>query len=97
MVHIKGLIELLLDLFFSALSSFDVWMVASLEIFLDVIDLELSLAWEVNSFVGFEYYLGSVLAQLTFDRVDELVISDHTVFVGIEGVENTLDVFRVNF
>ena len=97
MVHIEGLIVLLLDLFFSALSSFDIWMVAGLEIFLDVIDWELSLALEVNSFVGFEYYLSSILAQLTFDRVDELVISDDTVFVGIEGFKNTLDVFRVNF
>jgi hypothetical protein len=38
MMHIEGLIELLLDLFFSALSSFDIWMVAGLEIFLDFID-----------------------------------------------------------
>jgi hypothetical protein len=30
--------DLILDLFFSALSSFDIWMVAGLEIFLDVID-----------------------------------------------------------
>lgn len=97
MVHIEGLVKLLLHFILSAFSSFDVWVVARLEIFLDVIYLELSLSLKVDVFVGFNYYLGSVLAQLAPYRVDELFIVNHAIFIDVKRIKNTFDILGVYF
>jgi len=97
MVHIEGLVKLLLHFILSAFPSFDVWVIARWEIFLDVIYLELSLSLKVDVFVGFNNYLGSVLAQLAFYHVDELFIVNHTIFIGVKRIKNTFDIFGVYF
>lgn len=93
---LEGLEELFKDLVFSALPRFDIRVHLSVVSLLDVVKAEGAITVVVKRLEGSKCELSPEGVHRTNDSSDELVVVNDTIFVGIEGFEESLNILRVD-
>ena len=95
-MQLKSFNEFSEHFIFSSLAAFNIWMHRGVVLLSQVVYGEDTIAVEVESFEGSDYDLLSELAEWALDHSHKLIEVNHTVAVGVERFEKTIDIFWVN-